>query len=249
MTLRFFTLRFLAVATGCAACEPPAAAPTPAAPRTTLDEIVILGAAPDPTADAPPLEPNHDVILRGHLVPRARDCWDAALTGDPIGPGKIVLALTVAPSGEVTAVHVVQNAGVPDKATSCITNVARGIVFNPIGANGTSLTLPLTLGMRTGREEEKPAESLRASYEALRGCYATALAKGAPFVGIATYYVDTNDAGAVTKMSANPNESLPMPLLQCVASAIKTTKLPPRMALEIPIRFVTARAQRNVGSS
>jgi hypothetical protein len=227
------------------ACDEPAAAPAPLVQRTTLDEIVILGAAPDPSGDAPPLEPNNDIILRGHLLPRARDCWDAALTGDPIGPGKIVLALTVAPTGEVTAVHIVQNAGVPDKATSCITNIARGTVFNPIGANGTTVTVPMTLGMRTGREDEKPTEALRASVETLRGCYKAALEKG-PFVGLATYYVDTDATGAVSNMSANPTESLPMPLLQCVANAVKATKLPPRLALEIPIRFVTARAQRNV---
>jgi hypothetical protein len=50
----------------------------------------------------------------------------------------------------------------------------------------------------------------------------------------------------VRAISADPTEGLPMPLLACVANAVKGAKLPPNATLEIPIRFVTARPQRNV---
>jgi hypothetical protein len=239
----FALLALGALALGCD--PPPPAAPAPAQ-RTALDEIVILGLAADADGGAPsPATPNTDVVLRGHLLPRARDCWDAALTGDPTPVGKLVLSLTIAPSGDVKDVHVVQSMGISEKANACIMHIARGAVFNAMGSTGTSITVPMSFAMSTGRDDDNAVRAMRTVMQTLRGCYATALAKGTA-EGLATYYVDTDDAGAVRALSADPTDGLPIPLLECVANAIKSAKLPPQAGLEVPIRFVTARAQRNV---
>jgi hypothetical protein len=232
----------LAVLVACDPAAAPPATPVAAVERAGLDELVVLGTPP---SDAAPFRaPNADAVIRGELLLRARACWDASLTGDVPAPGRIVIHLAIAPSGEVTTATVINSVGLTPTTVDCIMTTARGLVFNPSDDKVSTMNVPIGFAGNAGKPEDRAATAMRGRVEAVRACYSTALAKDAAVEGLATYYIDTDDAGAVRSISADPTEGLPLPLLGCVADAIKATKLPPSTAFEIPIRFRVARAQK-----
>ena len=80
---------------------------------------------------------NAEAVLRRQLEPRARQCYQRAVTADPSLPdGSILLAIQVAPSGETTSVGIASRTGLSAQVGACIQGAATRLVFDPPGGAG-----------------------------------------------------------------------------------------------------------------
>ena len=108
----------------------------PAAPEK--NESVLLGGA---TLTVPVVDA--DRVIAG-LRPRFRACYRTGLTEKPSMAGKLVLAASLSPEGEVKSASVVSNAGISSTVADCVSRVLQRAQFDAPGGTGSTLTLPVT---------------------------------------------------------------------------------------------------------
>lgn len=210
----------------------------PPAPRASAD--TDGGAAPDggprrPVQDA-------DAVIRGGLHPRARACYNAGLKEDPNEQGRVVITIRVGPGGDVTEATAAQCTGLSSKTCACIAGGAKKLVFAPPGGGGSSINAPMNFVKRRSDRATDEVESVfvRDVVPEAQRCYRTALLGDASITGRAKYYATVDGAGVVRSVSADPEPQLPRALLECVANAIKTMKLPPSIDMRVLVHFVPA---------
>jgi hypothetical protein len=85
---------------------------------------------------------NAEAVIRSQIGPGAKRCYQRGLETDPSQAGKLVIAIKVAPSGEVDTVSTSSNSGLSSQVESCIKGVARRAKFDPPGAAGSTLSVP-----------------------------------------------------------------------------------------------------------
>jgi hypothetical protein len=92
---------------------------------------------------------NAEAIIRGQLHPRAKRCYQKGLESDPTLSGRIVIIIKVGPSGEVDSASpsVSGNLG---SIAGCIVGAARGLKFDPPGANGSTISVPFNFVKQGG---------------------------------------------------------------------------------------------------
>jgi hypothetical protein len=93
---------------------------------------------------------NAEAVIVAQIQPGARRCYQRGLDADPTQSGKLSLLIKIAPSGEVDGVTVTGNTGLSAQVVSCIQLVVRRARFDAPGANGSSLSVPLSF-LRQGR--------------------------------------------------------------------------------------------------
>jgi hypothetical protein len=80
------------------------------------------------------------VSLRGKF----RDCYRAGLNIDPEMQGRVVVAATVEPSGNVGVTSIASNTGLSASVASCIAEVVQHAHFDPPGGTDSNLRVPVT---------------------------------------------------------------------------------------------------------
>ena len=107
----------------------PTAAPSPAVPEP---------ANPDPaTGSAGEL---NKVMQRSRAA--FRRCYDVALAKNPGAQGKLVLRISIAPSGEVTSAQTNVTGSLPASVAACASQVARSLKF-PEASGPAVVTYPM----------------------------------------------------------------------------------------------------------
>jgi hypothetical protein len=87
--------------------------------------------------------PNVESVVRSQLQPRARQCFQRAVTADPSLPdGNILVTMRVEPSGEVASVGITRT-GLSAQVVSCIAGAAQRLVFDSCEAGGATVTVPM----------------------------------------------------------------------------------------------------------
>jgi hypothetical protein len=114
-------------------------APSRAGPMTR----VVL--APAVHEEAPVLSapvPDAEAVIRRQIEPGAKRCYQKGLDTDPTQSGKLVLAIRVAPSGEVDSATISSHAGLSAGVADCIAGVARRAKFDRTGPAGATIVVP-----------------------------------------------------------------------------------------------------------
>jgi hypothetical protein len=117
--------------------------PTPAI------QAVSPGSFPDgwaSTASAP--SPLASTVIRGQVNPAARSCYENDPDSKSKRPGRLVVIIKLAPTGEIDSVSVPMNVGVSSSVVSCITTVAGAAKFAPPGPNGATVRAAFTFPSR-----------------------------------------------------------------------------------------------------
>ncbi len=78
------------------------------------------------------------------LRPGFRSCYNKGLANDPSMAGKIVLAIKIAPNGDVNDVSKVGGSGLSSDVEQCIIKRARGGTFDAPGGGGSTIQVPVT---------------------------------------------------------------------------------------------------------
>jgi len=84
------------------------------------------------------------------LRPGFRSCYNKGLSNDPSMAGKIVLAIKIAPNGEVESVNKVGGSGLSSDVESCIMKKARNASFDAPGGSGSTVQVPVTFVKQGG---------------------------------------------------------------------------------------------------
>ena len=140
--------------TGPAACLKPAVCLSPprppsgdadgaaAAASAMLKALAELdGAGPTPRGEVTTTTavtgavPRAEATVRAGFALRARTCYRQALASDPQMAGRAVIALKVAPGGDVDSASVTSATGLSTQLTACLVNAARKLHFE--GSPGT----------------------------------------------------------------------------------------------------------------
>jgi hypothetical protein len=95
-----------------------------------------------PDAGAPP---NAEGVIRSHVYPVARRCYQQGLTEEGSTEGRIVVNVHVALSGSVESVQLASRVGVSDQVASCIVEAARAATFEAPCGPGAMVTLRFNL--------------------------------------------------------------------------------------------------------
>jgi hypothetical protein len=86
---------------------------------------------------------NAEAVIRTQLQPRARQCYQHAVTADPSLPdGSLVIAIQVGASGEVGSAGVTSRTGLSPQVAACIQGAASRLTFESPGAGGATVTVP-----------------------------------------------------------------------------------------------------------
>ncbi len=86
--------------------------------------------------------PDAEAVIRRQIEPGAKRCYEKGLDSDPTQSGKLVLAIRVAPSGEVDSATVSSRAGLSQGDADCIVDVARRAKFTRTGPGGATIVVP-----------------------------------------------------------------------------------------------------------
>jgi hypothetical protein len=86
--------------------------------------------------------PDAEAVIRKQIEPGAKRCYQKGLDSDPTQSGKLVLAIRVAPSGEVDSATISSHAGLSAGVADCIARVARGAKFDRTGPGGATIVVP-----------------------------------------------------------------------------------------------------------
>jgi len=78
------------------------------------------------------------------LRPGFRSCYNKGLANDPSMAGKLVLAIKIAPNGDVSSVSKVGGSGLSSDVESCIMRKARNATFDAPGGSGSTVQVPVT---------------------------------------------------------------------------------------------------------
>jgi hypothetical protein len=78
------------------------------------------------------------------LRPGFRSCYNKGLANDPSMAGKIVLAIKIAPNGDVNDVSKVGGSGLSSDVEQCIIKRAKGGTFEAPGGSGSTIQVPVT---------------------------------------------------------------------------------------------------------
>ncbi len=84
------------------------------------------------------------------LRPGFRSCYNKGLANDPSMAGKIVLAIKIAPNGEVQDVSKVGGSGLASDVEQCIIKKARNASFDAPGGSGSTVQVPVTFVKQGG---------------------------------------------------------------------------------------------------
>lgn len=85
---------------------------------------------------------NAEAVIRSQIHPGARRCYQKGLESDPSQSGKLVLAIRVAPSGEVESASVSSSGGLSASVAACIVAVAQRARFDRTAAGGATVVVP-----------------------------------------------------------------------------------------------------------
>jgi hypothetical protein len=94
--------------------------------------------------------PDAEAVIRRQIEPGAKRCYQKGLGSDPTQSGKLVLAIRVAPSGEVDSATVSSHAGLSAGVADCIVDVARRAKFGRTGPGGATIVVPFGFVMQGG---------------------------------------------------------------------------------------------------
>jgi len=78
------------------------------------------------------------------LRPGFRSCYNKGLANDPSMAGKIVLAIKIAPNGDVNDVSKVGGSGLASDVEQCIIKRAKSGTFDAPGGSGSTIQVPVT---------------------------------------------------------------------------------------------------------
>jgi hypothetical protein len=78
------------------------------------------------------------------LRPGFRSCYNKGLANDPSMAGKLVLAIKIAPNGDVSNVSKVGGSGLSPDVEACIMRKARNATFDAPGGSGSTVQVPVT---------------------------------------------------------------------------------------------------------
>jgi len=78
------------------------------------------------------------------LRPGFRSCYNKGLANDPSMAGKLVLAIKIAPNGDVTSVTKAGGSGLSSDVESCIIRKAKNATFDAPGGSGSTVQVPVT---------------------------------------------------------------------------------------------------------
>ncbi len=84
-----------------------------------------------------------DRVIAG-LRPRFRACYQQGLAQDPSMQGKVTIAVSVGPNGEVSSAEPSSNAGLSAGVAACIARAIRNAQFSAPGGSGSKLSVPVT---------------------------------------------------------------------------------------------------------
>jgi hypothetical protein len=87
---------------------------------------------------------NAEAVIRSQIMPAAKRCYQRGLETDPSQAGKLVIAIKVAPSGEVDSTNIASNSGLSDQVAKCIASAAKRAKFDPPGASGSTINVPFS---------------------------------------------------------------------------------------------------------
>jgi outer membrane biosynthesis protein TonB len=101
----------------------------------TAKRVVPVGTVDTGPASANVPIANMESVIRSQIFPAARKCYQRGLENDPNQSGKLIVAIKVDPSGEVSSASVVSNSGLSQQVASCIVSAAKRATFgqNPGG--------------------------------------------------------------------------------------------------------------------
>ena len=86
--------------------------------------------------------PDAEAVIRRQIEPGAKRCYQKGLDSDPTQSGKLVLAIRVAPSGEVESATIASHAGLSAGVADCVAGVARRAKFDRTGPGGAAIVVP-----------------------------------------------------------------------------------------------------------
>ncbi|HEY1958474.1 MAG TPA: AgmX/PglI C-terminal domain-containing protein [Polyangiaceae bacterium] len=78
------------------------------------------------------------------LRPGFRSCYNKGLSNDPSMAGKLVLAIKIAPNGDVTSVTKAGGSGLSSDVEQCIIRKAKNATFDAPGGSGSTVQVPVT---------------------------------------------------------------------------------------------------------
>ena len=111
---------------------------------TQTTSAIVAPSAPLPV-EPESNEPPHDAErVVGRLRPRFRLCYERALREEnPTMSGVVVLHVRVSANGTVRDVDVSKRSGLSSNVAGCVVRQARGAQFDPPGAGGAALEVPV----------------------------------------------------------------------------------------------------------
>jgi MYXO-CTERM domain-containing protein len=85
---------------------------------------------------------NAESVVRSQIVPRAKRCYQRGLEQDPSMAGKLIIAIHLDTTGEVSSASVASNTGLSSSVGSCIVRVSQSAKFAENA--GSTLMVPIT---------------------------------------------------------------------------------------------------------
>jgi hypothetical protein len=90
-----------------------------------------------------------EAVIRHVIEPAARRCYERGLQSNPALSGRVVISLSIAPSGEVDAASPEGLAGLSVDVADCIARAARRARFTSPGPSGASLRVPFSFVLQS----------------------------------------------------------------------------------------------------
>lgn len=117
---------------------------TPPTTAGAATRVVPVGDAPqaDASTSAPAAHP--ETVIRGQVNPAARTCYENDPGSKSRPPGRLIILITLTPSGDVDSVTVASNTGLSAGVTSCISAAAHATKFAPPGTNAATVRAAFT---------------------------------------------------------------------------------------------------------
>jgi hypothetical protein len=89
---------------------------------------------------------NADAVVRRDLFPRARRCYQRDLANSPDEAGKLIIAISADPNGDVSKASVLSNTALSTRVAGCVLAGAKMLLFAP-GKGGT-VKVAMTLNLQ-----------------------------------------------------------------------------------------------------